>query len=41
MAKKYHPDKVTHLGEEHRKGAEDKFKQVQQAYDDLQKQLNI
>lgn len=41
MAKKYHPDKVTHLGEEHRKGAEEKFKQVQQAYDELQKQLNF
>lgn len=41
MAKKYHPDKVTHLGEEHRKGAEEKFKQVQQAYDDLQKELNF
>lgn len=36
MAKKYHPDKVTHLGEEHQKGAEEKFKQVQQAYDQIQ-----
>ncbi len=41
MAKKYHPDKVTHLGEEHRKGAEEKFKEVQKAYDELQKQLNF
>jgi DnaJ like chaperone protein len=38
MAKKYHPDKVTHLGEEHQKGAEEKFKQVQEAYDHLQKE---
>ncbi len=38
MAKKYHPDKVEHLGEEHRKGAEDKFKQVQKAYEQLQKE---
>jgi len=38
MAKKYHPDKVEHLGEEHRKGAEDKFKQVQKAYTQLQKE---
>jgi len=38
MAKKYHPDKVTHLGEEHRKGAEEKFKQVQEAYEQLQKE---
>jgi len=41
MAKKYHPDKVTHLGEEHRKGAEEKFKQVQEAYDQLQKERNF
>ncbi|WP_435135360.1 TerB family tellurite resistance protein [Formosa sp. A9] len=38
MAKKYHPDKVIHLGEEHRKGAEEKFRQVQEAYDQLQKE---
>jgi len=38
MAKKYHPDKVTHLGEEHQKGAEEKFKQVQEAYEQLQKE---
>ncbi|MDO6595976.1 DnaJ domain-containing protein [Oceanihabitans sp. 2_MG-2023] len=38
MAKKYHPDKVAHLGEEHKKGAEDKFKQVQKAYEQLQKE---
>lgn len=38
MAKKYHPDKVIHLGKEHQKGAEEKFKQVQNAYASLQKQ---
>lgn len=38
MAKKYHPDKVAHLGKEHQKGAEEKFKQVQKAYDQLQKE---
>ena len=27
MAKKYHPDKVIHLGKEHQKGAEEKFRQ--------------
>jgi DnaJ like chaperone protein len=32
MAKKYHPDKVAHLGTEHQKGAEEKFKKVQEAY---------
>lgn len=38
MAKKYHPDKVEHLGDEHKKGAENKFKQVQKAYEQLQKE---
>lgn len=38
MVKKYHPDKLTHLGEEHKKGAEDKFRQVQEAYEQLQKE---
>ena len=38
MAKKYHPDKVIHLGQEHQKGAEEKFKQVQDAYEQLQKE---
>ncbi|OBX26176.1 DnaJ like chaperone protein [Gelidibacter algens] len=38
MAKKYHPDRVIHLGEEHQKGAVDKFRQVQQAYEKLQKE---
>ena len=38
MAKKYHPDKVIHLGKEHQKGAEEKFRQVQQAYETIQKE---
>ncbi|OUR93893.1 molecular chaperone DjlA [Flavobacteriales bacterium 34_180_T64] len=38
MAKKYHPDKVLHLGKEHQKGAEEKFRQVQEAYEQLQKE---
>ena len=38
MAKKYHPDRVIHLGEEHREGAEEKFRQVQKAYEQLQKE---
>lgn len=37
MAKKYHPDKVIHLGKEHQKGAEEKFRQVQEAYETIQK----
>mgnify|MGYP000194501616 CR=1 FL=1 len=38
MAKKYHPDKVEHLGEAHKKGAEAKFKEVLKAYEQLQKE---
>ena len=38
MAKKYHPDRVIHLGKEHQEGAEEKFRQVQQAYEQLQKE---
>jgi len=38
MAKKYHPDRVAHLGKEHQEGAEEKFRQVQGAYEQLQKE---
>ncbi len=38
MAKKYHPDRLSHLGEEHRDGAEEKFRQVQEAYEHIQKE---
>ena len=41
MAKKYHPDKVIHLGKEHQVGAEEKFRQVQGAYEQLQKELRF
>lgn len=36
MAKKFHPDKVRHLGEAHQKGAEEKFKRIQKAYEAIQ-----
>ena len=38
MAKKYHPDRIIHLGKEHQAGAEEKFRQVQNAYEQLQKE---
>lgn len=41
MVKKYHPDKLQHLGDEHVKGAEEKFKQVQKAYEQLQKERGM
>ena len=37
LVNKYHPDKVEHLGEEFRELAEIRFKQIQQAYQQLQK----
>ena len=35
LAAKYHPDKVQHLGKDFQKMAEDRFKEIQQAYDEL------
>jgi len=35
LANKYHPDKVQHLGEEFRALAEDRFKEIQEAYQAL------
>jgi DnaJ like chaperone protein len=37
MAIKYHPDKVAHLGEEHKRAAEKKFVAVQNAYEKIKK----
>jgi len=41
MAVKYHPDKVTHLGEQYQKAANEKFQQVNVAYDALKKERGI
>ena len=41
MVKKFHPDKVQHLGKEYQKGAEEKFRKVQEAYEQLQKDLKF
>ncbi|MEN8186558.1 MAG: TerB family tellurite resistance protein [Bacteroidota bacterium] len=41
MVKKYHPDKLRGLGSEHIKGAEEKFRQVQKAYEQIQKERGI
>ncbi|WP_291869519.1 TerB family tellurite resistance protein [Maribacter sp.] len=41
MAKKYHPDKVITENEAIKKGAEEKFKRVQQAYENIQKERGI
>lgn len=41
MAMKYHPDKVSHLGEDFRKSADEKFAMVNEAYDKIKKERNI
>lgn len=41
MVKKHHPDKLKHLGEEHIKGAEQKFRQIQEAYETIQKERGL
>ncbi|MEM8510136.1 MAG: TerB family tellurite resistance protein [Bacteroidota bacterium] len=41
MAKKYHPDRVVTEDEAIKKGAEEKFKQVQKAYETIQKERGI
>ncbi|MCH9659717.1 MAG: TerB family tellurite resistance protein [Bacteroidetes bacterium] len=38
MVKKYHPDKLQHMDEVYQKGAEEKFRKVQEAYEQLQKE---
>lgn len=41
MAKKYHPDKLQHMDEAYRKGAEEKFRKVQEAYEHIQKERGL
>ena len=41
MAKKYHPDKVVTQDEAIKRGAEEKFKEVQKAYETIQKERGI
>lgn len=41
MAKKYHPDKLNHLGEDAKLAAEEKFKEVQEAYEDIKMERGI
>ena len=41
MAKKYHPDKVQDLGEEHVKGAKEKFQSIQSAYEKIKNERGL
>jgi DnaJ like chaperone protein len=38
MVKKYHPDKLQHMDEVYRNGAEEKFRKVQEAYEQIQRE---
>ncbi|MCA1766225.1 MAG: DnaJ domain-containing protein [Desulfobulbaceae bacterium] len=40
LSKEYHPDKVSHLGEEFRRVAEEKMKEINEAYNHLKKKFN-
>ena len=41
MAVKYHPDKVSHLGDDVKQAATEKFQKVQAAYEEIKKQRGI
>jgi len=41
LAMKYHPDKVSHLGEDFKKVAHEKFRKVQEAYDQIKKERGL
>ena len=41
MVKKYHPDKVRSNDQAIKKGAEEKFKEVQRAYEQIQKERGL
>lgn len=41
MAVKYHPDKISHMGEEYQEAAKQKFQKVQEAYENIKKAKGI
>lgn len=41
MANKYHPDKVSHLGEDFQKAAHQKFQKMNEAYEKIKKERNL
>lgn len=41
MAVKYHPDKVSHLGEDVQRAAKDKFQKLNQAFQEIKKQRGM
>jgi DnaJ like chaperone protein len=41
MAVKFHPDKVSHLGEDFQKKAKEKFQKVNEAYEQIKKERGM
>ena len=41
LAIKYHPDKVNYLGEDFKKSAEEKFRKINEAYENIKKERGI
>lgn len=41
LVKEHHPDKLAHLGEEHLKGAQEKFQKIQEAYETIKKERGL
>ena len=41
MAVKYHPDKVSYLGEEYQRSAKEKFQKILEAYDQIRKERGM
>jgi len=41
MAVKYHPDKVSHMGDEYKNSAKQKFQNMKDAYDNIKKQRGM
>lgn len=41
LAKRYHPDRVMHLGEEHQQNAKEQFQKIQKAYENIKKKRGI
>jgi DnaJ like chaperone protein len=41
LAVEYHPDKVSYLGEEIRKDADEKFRKINEAYEKIKKERDL
>ncbi|NQY67593.1 MAG: TerB family tellurite resistance protein [Flavobacteriales bacterium] len=41
MAVKFHPDKVSHLGDDHQKAAKEKFQKITDAHENIKKQRGL